>query len=67
MAEKTCDRCSKEYDGSIMSMFNEDEICMGCHDKERKHPDYEKARKAENDAVRQGYYNFPGIGKPNDL
>jgi hypothetical protein len=52
---------------SIMSRFNTDEICMECEEKEKKHPDYPRAVKAEAAAVRAGNYNFPGIGKPADL
>ena len=50
-----------------MSMFNTQEICMDCRKKERSHPGYEKARQVEADQVRQGNYNFQGIGKPKDL
>jgi hypothetical protein len=50
-----------------MSKFNLDIICMDCKQKERNHPDYDRADKAECDAVRSGNYNFPGIGKPGDL
>jgi hypothetical protein len=50
-----------------MSKFNNDIICMACKTKERAHPDYQKASDAEIRAVRQGDYNFPGIGKPADL
>jgi hypothetical protein len=28
---------------------------------------YQKAREAERQAVLAGNYNFPGIGKPDDL
>ena len=33
----------------------------------KSHPDYEKARQSETQAVQHGDYNFPGIGKPSDL
>jgi hypothetical protein len=52
---------------TIMSMFNTDVICMGCKDKEERHPDYEAAREAESRAVRRGDYNHPGVGKPDNL
>lgn len=57
-----CQRCSKETNIAIMSRFNTQIICMSCEEAEKRQPDYEKARKAEEDAVRRGDYNFPGIG-----
>jgi hypothetical protein len=48
-------------------MFNTDMICLACGDKEKSHPDYEKARQVEAQAIQRGDYNFPGIGKPSDL
>lgn len=62
-----CQRCYKEAYATIMSKFNTDIICMECKDKERQHPDYAAADKAEIEAVRQGVRNFPGVGKPADL
>jgi len=50
-----------------MSMFNEDILCMECKEKEKQHPDYNKAVDAEAAQVRAGNYNFKGIGKPADL
>jgi|BioPla2DNA2_1021312.scaffolds.fasta_scaffold07169_11 hypothetical protein len=61
--KKNCDRCGKDLqDGRIMSMFNEDCICMKCKDEETKHKDYNKARDREIEEVRKGNYNFKGIG-----
>ena len=62
-----CDRCNKETNTWIMSIFNTDKICMECKEKERKHPDYKKALDAEHEAIRNGNMNFAGIGKPADL
>ena len=45
-----------------MSMYNTDIICMECKEKERKRPDYEEARRVENEHVKAGNYNFGGIG-----
>ena len=61
--QKTCDRCH----GSLaserkMSMFNEDYLCLSCIEKEKQHPDYEKAVQADIDEIKKGNYNFPGIG-----
>lgn len=58
-----CDRCGKPLNGiRIMSMFNTQTICMDCKKKETEHPDYAKARDAENEAVKNGDRNFKGIG-----
>lgn len=62
-----CDRCRNQLQGRITSMFNTDTICMDCKRKEEVHPAYEKARKAELEAVNHGNRNFPGIGLPPDL
>lgn len=64
---KHCDRCGARMRVSIMSKFNTDIICLDCQEKERSHPDYERACRIEREAVRDGDYNFPGIGKPADL
>lgn len=50
-----------------MSRFNTDAICLDCNAKEKRHPKYPEAEAAELEAVRSGDYNFPGIGKPDDL
>ena len=62
-----CDRCGKKTKSLIMSMFNTENICKECKEKEVKHPLYEKAREIERQEVLKGNYNFKGIGKPNDL
>jgi hypothetical protein len=62
-----CRRCRKETSIATMSKFNTDEICMDCWEKEIKHPMYKRACDAEEAAVRQGNYNFRGIGRPSDL
>lgn len=62
--KKYCDRCRGSLEaGRIMSMFNEDCICLECKDKETQDKDYKKARDAEAEEVRKGNYNFKGIGK----
>ncbi len=61
--QTTCDRCGGSLaNGRIMSMFNQDCICMTCKEKETKRPDYKKAVDADNEQIRQGNYNFEGIG-----
>ena len=60
-----CDRCGTPLTVRIMSMFNEDVICMACKEKERKRPDYREAVEADLDAIRHGNRNFKGIGLKN--
>jgi len=57
-----CQRCGKETNTYIMSMFNTQEICMECKEKEMQDPRYKEARDAEMAAVRSGNYNYKGIG-----
>ena len=57
-----CHRCFAKSEMYIMSMFDVSLICDHCHKAELRHPDYEKAREAEHAAVKQGNYNFKGIG-----
>jgi len=62
--QKYCDRCRKDLkNGRIMSMFNEDCICMECKEKETKDKNYEKARDREMKEVRKGNLNYKGIGR----
>lgn len=46
-----------------MSMFNQDCICLDCKEKEKQDKDYDKAVKAEQEAIKKGNYNFQGIRK----
>lgn len=63
MNVKNCQRCNKETGGvTIMSMFNEQIICMPCKEAEKAHPRYDEAVKADNEQIRKGNYNFEGIG-----
>ena len=44
MNVENCERCQKPTNGiTIMSMFNEQVICMDCKDKETKREDYQQA------------------------
>lgn len=62
MRRDNCDRCGQATNNvTTMSMFNQDVICMSCKDKEKKDPDYELARQAEEEAVRRGDTNYPGL------
>ncbi len=67
MIGNICDRCKKGMTSSTMSRFNTDMICETCEVKEKAHPKYAEARKAEHEAVQQGDRNFPGIGLPIEL
>lgn len=61
MQRDNCDRCGKSTNGStIMSIFNEDVICLSCKEEEKKDPEYEAASLAEIEAVRAGNRNFKG-------
>ena len=62
-SQKHCDRCGGSLDGGrIMSMYNEDCICMKCKEKETKSPDYKTAQDADLKEVKKGNRNFKGIG-----
>lgn len=69
MFEKNCARCGVSLVNHVagMSYFNTDVCCLDCLEKERQHPDYQRARQVELEEVRRGNYNFEGIGKPADL
>ena len=63
MTKTHCDRCHKPLDGGrIMSMYNNDCICWDCKEREMAREDYQQARDAEAQAVRNGNRNFSGIG-----
>ena len=58
-----CDRCGGSLaHGRIMSMYNEDCICMECKKKEMQRADYRRAVQADHEQIKQGNYNFKGIG-----
>ena len=60
--QKCCDRCGKDLkNGRIMSMFNEECICLECKDKEMLDKDYKKAVEADHEEIKKGNYNFKGI------
>ncbi len=62
-----CERCKQETISYSMSIFNTEQICPPCEEKEQAHPQFQLAKDAENAAVTRGDLNFPGIGKPEDL
>ena len=61
-----CERCNKETNTFTGSYFNTEMICLECDSLERKHPEYEKAKKLEYEQVLKGNYNYEGIGLPSD-
>ena len=63
--KKHCDRCGAPLTVRILSMYNEDVICMECKKKERQRPDYHEEVEADNAAIRRGDRNFKGIGLKN--
>jgi ssDNA-binding Zn-finger/Zn-ribbon topoisomerase 1 len=70
MSGGKCDRCGSTGQVLTMSRFNTEWVCCGpgsCEEIEKAHPLYPAARAAEEEAVRRGDMNFPGVGKPPDL
>lgn len=63
----SCDRCGATNVTLSMSMFNTDMICFECERKEKRHPKYKEALRTEYDAIKNGNFNFKGVGKPSDL
>jgi hypothetical protein len=63
MYRENCDRCHQPTNGvTTMSMYNEDVICMGCKDAEKKRSDYKQAVDADVAEIEKGNYNYEGIG-----
>jgi hypothetical protein len=61
MQRDNCDRCGEPTNGvTIMSMFNEDVICMTCKQNEKKDPEYGAASDSEMKEVRKGNTNYKG-------
>ena len=64
----TCDRCGSENKKMLfISVFNTQNICVNCKDKEEKHNDFLKATRANRAEEARGNYDFEGIGLPEDL
>lgn len=62
-SQSHCDRCGGSLAGGrIMSMFNEDCICMKCKDAERERADYDRAVQADHEEIKKGNYNYKGVG-----
>lgn len=64
---ETCERCGRPAPITTLSYFNTDTLCMGCDARESRHPRYRAAVEADEQAIKRGDFNFPGIGLPDDL
>lgn len=65
--KKICDRCGKDLSGGrIMSMYNEDCICMECKDKEMKRPDYKEVSKKDMEECLRKYQINVKYGSKKD-
>jgi len=62
-----CERCGAKTISTMMSMFNTQNCCRSCIDRERAHTLYPSARSVEEEQVKAGNLNFEGIGLPHDL
>ncbi len=67
LENSTCDRCREKSNMLIGSYFNTDMICLTCEEKEKAHSMFAMAKAIENEQVRQGNFNYQGIGLPSDL
>lgn len=64
----TCERCQKNNAKLLfLSVFNEQQICLSCKEKEEQHRDYKKALLEIQKEEKKGNYEFKGIGLPEDL
>lgn len=64
MHRDNCDRCGNPTNNcTTMSIFNEEIICIPCKTAEKDEPNYAQAVEAEMNAMRQGNFNFKGIGR----
>ena len=64
--QKHCDKCGGNLNGGrTLSAFNLDVLCMGCKEKEKQDPDYQKAVEADHEQIRCGNYNYEGYRKNN--
>ena len=57
-----CQRCYKDTNITIMSMYNTQILCMDCKEAETKRPDYRAASDADVAEIRKGNFNFKGVG-----
>lgn len=62
-----CDRCHLPTNSLKGSYFSTENLCSRCVTEERHHPMYKHAVDVEHNAVKNGNYNFGGIGVPADV
>ena len=60
-----CQRCRKDTTVTSMSKFNTQMCCIECLEIEKGHPQYNTAVTLEIAAVKQGNFNYQGIGLPS--
>jgi hypothetical protein len=66
MSEKVCPRCKANLRSWTTSYFNLEDICLDCALDERSAPNFSHARAREEAEVRQGNYNYRGLGLAPD-
>ena len=59
-----CGRCGTTTNVLIGSYFDTKMTCDICCDREKEHPDYTYARGVESEEVRNGNFNYKGVGFP---
>ncbi len=65
--KRNCDRCGKDLSGGrIMSMYNEDCICMECKEKETMRPDYKEVSRKDMDKSLRTYQINVKYGSKNE-
>lgn len=62
-----CERCGNKASILISSVFNTDMICEECVCLEMRHSQYKEARETLIEHIKNGVFNFPGVGLPLDL
>ena len=62
-----CPRCGNKSCATMMSMFNTQQVCIDCIEREQNHPKYSEAREAVIKEEEKGNYEYQGIGCPSDL
>lgn len=63
----TCARCSVPVLVQRLGVFNADNLCTGCLEKETAHKDYPRALIANEYALETSNIAWEGLGKPDDL
>lgn len=64
---ETCERCGRPARITTMSFFDTSTICLSCESREERHPRHRAAVEADEQAIKRGDFNYPGIGLPSDM